>query len=134
MDVLGGRNITIVGAGRVGNALGAALFVWYQLLEKPRRPGSRDSQRGSLLGPAFSSDAIVAFLRGVDATHLFGKIRGEQSNKLGAELMTRREVSGLGINSERREPLRRAQFDFDLAPLAIMCAVARLVSNNILVA
>jgi len=76
----------------------------------------------------------IHFLRGVDATHLFGKIRGEQPNKLGAELMTRREVSGLGVNSERREPLRRAQFDFDLAPLAIMCAVARLVSNNILVA
>jgi carbamoyltransferase len=56
-------------AGDAGGALGAALFVWYQLLEKPRRPGSRDSQRGSLLGPAFSSDAIVAFLRGVDARY-----------------------------------------------------------------
>ena len=56
-------------AGDAGGALGAALFVWYQLLEKPRRPGGRDAQRGSLLGPAFSSDDIVAFLRGVDARY-----------------------------------------------------------------
>ena len=48
--------------------------------------------------------------------------------------MTRCEIAALGINSERRESLRWAEFDFDLAPLAIMCAVARLISDNILVA
>jgi carbamoyltransferase len=46
-------------AGDAGGALGAALFVWHQLLEHPRRPGAPDSQRGSLLGPAYS-DASVA--------------------------------------------------------------------------
>ena len=38
-------------AGDAGGALGAALFVWHQLLENPRRPGSPDGQQGSLLGP-----------------------------------------------------------------------------------
>src|SRR5439155_6903541 len=43
-------------------ALGAALFVSHQLLNKPRRPQPTDSQKGSLLGPQFSSADIRAFL------------------------------------------------------------------------
>ncbi len=43
-------------AGDAGGALGAALFVWHQLLEKPRHPEGRDSQRGSFLGPRFTTD------------------------------------------------------------------------------
>ena len=39
-------------AGDAGGALGAALFVWHQLLEKPRTRQQTDSQQGSLLGPA----------------------------------------------------------------------------------
>jgi carbamoyltransferase len=50
-------------AGDAGGALGAALMVWHQLLEKPRRVKSGDFQRGSLLGPAFSNDDIRAQLR-----------------------------------------------------------------------
>lgn len=46
-------------AGDAGGALGAALFVWHQLLEKPRcrdHTGTiRESQAGSLLGPEFSN-------------------------------------------------------------------------------
>ena len=38
-------------AGDAGGALGAALFVWHQLLDKPRRPEGRDAQQGSFLGP-----------------------------------------------------------------------------------
>src|SRR5207253_3203633 len=45
-------------AGDAGGALGAALFVWHQLLENPREPKGRDSQQGSLLGPAFSTGEI----------------------------------------------------------------------------
>lgn len=40
-------------AGDAGGALGAALFVHYQLLERPRDPGGSDLQQASLLGPAF---------------------------------------------------------------------------------
>ncbi len=49
-------------AGDAGGALGAALFVWYQLLDQPRRPDPRDAQYGSLLGPAFTPAAIERFL------------------------------------------------------------------------
>jgi carbamoyltransferase len=49
-------------AGDAGGALGAALFVWHQLLEKPRKLVSLDSQQGSLLGPRFSAGEIGRFL------------------------------------------------------------------------
>lgn len=49
-------------AGDAGGALGAALFVWHQLLNKPRQPQSTDSQEGSLLGPQFSASTIQALL------------------------------------------------------------------------
>jgi len=49
-------------AGDAGSAVGVALFVWHQLLEKERRPGRRDDQSVSLLGTAFDDDAIQDFL------------------------------------------------------------------------
>jgi carbamoyltransferase len=49
-------------AGDAGGALGAALFVWHQLMDKPRRLQPTDSQKGSLLGPQFPSSAIRVFL------------------------------------------------------------------------
>jgi carbamoyltransferase len=49
-------------AGDAGGALGSALFVWHQLLDKPRRTGSSDMQKGSLLGPRYSNDFIANFL------------------------------------------------------------------------
>jgi carbamoyltransferase len=50
-------------AGDAGGALGAALFVWHQLLDNPRRPdGVHDRQRGSLLGPAWSDEQVRGFL------------------------------------------------------------------------
>jgi carbamoyltransferase len=49
-------------AGDAGGALGAAQFVWHQLLDQPRRPNGRDAQQGSLLGPAYDDDAIAAVL------------------------------------------------------------------------
>jgi len=54
-------------AGDAGGALGVALFIWHQLLEKPRRPAPGDSQRGSLLGPRFSSLEVGAFLESAGA-------------------------------------------------------------------
>lgn len=50
-------------AGDAGGALGAALFVWNQLLEKPRTPNRQDSMLGSFLGPSFSPDQIHSFLQ-----------------------------------------------------------------------
>jgi carbamoyltransferase len=55
-------------AGDAGGALGAALFVWYQLLKKPRQIESHDDQQGSFLGPSFTSEQITAFLAGQGVT------------------------------------------------------------------
>ncbi|MEZ5316501.1 MAG: carbamoyltransferase [Vicinamibacterales bacterium] len=49
-------------SGDAGGALGAALFAWYQLLDQPRPPRTRDAQKGSLLGPRFSTDEVCASL------------------------------------------------------------------------
>ncbi len=51
-------------AGDAGGALGSALFVWHQLLNKPRAAAPGDSQRGSLLGPRFCADEIATLLDG----------------------------------------------------------------------
>jgi carbamoyltransferase len=49
-------------AGDAGGALGAALWVWHQLLGNERRPVATDSMAGSLLGPAASSTNLRAML------------------------------------------------------------------------
>lgn len=49
-------------AGDAGGALGAALFVWHQLLERPRTAAAGDSQQGSLLGPSFGPEEIEPLL------------------------------------------------------------------------
>ena len=48
-------------AGDGGNALGAALFAWHHLLDKPRTPSSK-RQKATLLGPAYSDAEIQAYL------------------------------------------------------------------------
>ncbi|HEY5227822.1 MAG TPA: carbamoyltransferase [Opitutaceae bacterium] len=50
-------------SGDAGGALGAALFVWYQLLENSRQPQVPDGQAGSLLGPSYTSRETEDFLR-----------------------------------------------------------------------
>ena len=56
-------------AGDAVGALGAALFVWHQLLDKPRPPRAADSQKGSFLGPRFETSDICAFLDAVGARY-----------------------------------------------------------------
>jgi carbamoyltransferase len=56
-------------AGDAGGALGSALFVWHQLLGKPRRVDPEDAQQGSLLGPRFSSADVRRFLDGAGAAY-----------------------------------------------------------------
>jgi len=53
-------------AGDAGGALGAALFVWNQLLGRPRNPNGQDAQQGSFLGPRFSDDEVDSTLDGAD--------------------------------------------------------------------
>ena len=49
-------------SGDAGGALGAALFTWYQLLEKPRTVMKEDSMQGSYLGPEPEDQSTRAFL------------------------------------------------------------------------
>jgi carbamoyltransferase len=49
-------------AGDAGGALGAALFVAHQLLDVPRAATGRDTLKGALLGPRFTTPGIRAFL------------------------------------------------------------------------
>jgi carbamoyltransferase len=58
-------------AGDAGGALGVALFIWHQLLEKPRTARALDSQRGSYLGPSFGDDEIRQFLEGAQARYRY---------------------------------------------------------------
>ncbi len=72
-------------AGDAGGALGAALFIWHQLLDNPRTAEPGDSQRGSLLGPAPDEGQIGAFL---DA-------RGARYRRHANDETLNREVAGL---------------------------------------
>jgi carbamoyltransferase len=54
-------------AGDAGGALGAALFVWHQLLGKPRMPLMPDGQDASLLGPRFGESDVARTLHAARA-------------------------------------------------------------------
>jgi carbamoyltransferase len=54
-------------SGDAGGALGAALFTWHQLLEKPRTPKAEDSMQGSYLGPEPDDESTRAFLEKEEA-------------------------------------------------------------------
>ena len=56
-------------AGDAGGALGAALFLHYQLLNNERKVQAHDSIAGSLLGPRYSNDEIGAFLKSNNIPH-----------------------------------------------------------------
>ena len=56
-------------SGDAGGALGAALHVWHQLLDEPRRPKASDSMNGSLLGPAANASDLKSFLAAKDARY-----------------------------------------------------------------
>ncbi|MCP4787484.1 MAG: carbamoyltransferase [Fuerstiella sp.] len=54
-------------AGDAGGALGVAMFIWHQLLERPRSVGPSDVQRGSYLGPEYDDETIAEFLTSIGA-------------------------------------------------------------------
>ncbi|MFX0145268.1 MAG: carbamoyltransferase [Candidatus Hodarchaeota archaeon] len=57
-------------AGDAGGALGAALLTWYQYLDKERVVnGNQDFQKGSFLGPSYTSDEIEEFFKNRDITY-----------------------------------------------------------------
>ena len=54
-------------AGDAGGALGAALAVWHRELDRPRTVISKDSMRGSYLGPSYDQESIEYALAKCDA-------------------------------------------------------------------
>ena len=56
-------------AGDAGGALGAALAIWHQYLDKPRTVLPGDSMKGSYLGPRFSDKEIKTYLDSVGAKY-----------------------------------------------------------------
>jgi carbamoyltransferase len=68
-------------SGDAGGALGAALYVWHQVLGKPRemKHARPDFMKGSALGPGFSNEQVKAFLdaNGIPATYMPDAQRNE---------------------------------------------------------
>jgi carbamoyltransferase len=54
-------------AGDSGGAVGAALHVWHQLLDRPRQGDGCDAMSGGWLGPSFTDDEIRTYLRSAGA-------------------------------------------------------------------
>jgi len=76
------RNIWVQpAAGDAGGALGAALFAWHQVLNRPRTcEAGRDAMRGSYLGPSFNDATVLEFLtaNGYPYRTLRGEARAEE--------------------------------------------------------
>ena len=80
-------------AGDAGGALGAALFVWYQLLNNERKVDGRDCQQASLLGPAYSNEQVRLFLDSVNAVYHSYQDQEQLFEKV-ADLIGREKVIG----------------------------------------
>jgi carbamoyltransferase len=80
-------------AGDAGGALGAALLVWHQVLGNERKiDGVNDSQRGSYLGPAYSNDEILAYVRAKQIP--FVELHDDELPRKIAELIKAQKVIG----------------------------------------
>jgi carbamoyltransferase len=80
-------------AGDAGGALGAALFVWYQLLRNKRTVNNNDMQQASMLGPAYSDDEIKQFLDSIGAKYRSYESEDELLNCI-VDLMEQEKVIG----------------------------------------
>ncbi len=56
-------------SGDAGGAIGSALCVWHQYLNKERKINKKDNQKGSLLGPEFSTEEIERDLKKFNARY-----------------------------------------------------------------
>jgi len=80
-------------AGDAGGALGAALFVWYQILDNPRTVEPMDSQQGSYLGPHYGTREIRAYLDSIGARYTVFEDEDALCRKV-AELLEAGKVVG----------------------------------------
>ena len=80
-------------AGDAGGALGAALFVWHQLMDNTRTPVRPDAQRGSFLGPQFDAEACRRTLEAAGAVYQAFDDEDELVEAI-AELLDQEKVVG----------------------------------------
>ena len=112
-------------AGDAGGALGAALFVHYQLLNNERKADSGDSMKGSLLGPKFSNDQVRAELDEIGAAYEFiedeGKLLETVANEVASEKVIGwfagrmefgpRALGARSLIGDARSPIMQAQMN-----------------------
>ena len=79
-------------AGDAGGAIGAALSVWHQYLEKPRQTNGSDKMKGSYLGPRFRPDEIQQYLDDVRA--VYRHFNESELCKTVAEILAKGNVVG----------------------------------------
>jgi carbamoyltransferase len=80
-------------AGDAGGALGAALSVWHRYLGNERaKPNGRDSQKGSYLGPAFSSEEIEAFCK--SKSYPYHNLSADNRSRIIAEQISQGKIVG----------------------------------------
>jgi SAM-dependent methyltransferase len=80
-------------ADDAGGALGAALFIWHQLLGKERVAVPRDSQSGSLLGPSYSDQEIREYLECIGTEYEYIEDEATLCGRV-ADLLTAGKVVG----------------------------------------
>jgi carbamoyltransferase len=80
-------------AGDAGGALGAALSVWYRYLGNERtNPKGKDCQKGSYLGPSFSTETICIYLE--NNKYPFHRLDQEKRAKTIAEQIAAGKIVG----------------------------------------
>ncbi len=82
-------------AGDAGGALGAALFVWHQLLNNARPARRHDAQYGSLLGPSYTPETTRAMLDGVGAVYHYYPDEGEVVRRIVEAIQSEQVVGHL---------------------------------------
>lgn len=73
-------------AGDAGGALGAALTIWHDELNRPRVINPKDSMRGAYLGPAYGQNAIEKNLMRCGA--IFETVSDEEVIELTAQALS----------------------------------------------
>jgi carbamoyltransferase len=81
-------------AGDAGGSLGAAQFVWHQIMDNPREVNGTDTQFGSYLGPRYTNDEIKSFLDSVGAKYSYFNTEDDLYREI-AGLIGSEKVTGL---------------------------------------
>jgi carbamoyltransferase len=128
-------------AGDAGGALGAALYAWHQLLDKPREINPLDSQQGSYLGPQFDSQHVRGYLDSIGAAYEHypnedelcrriaelldqGKILGHVSGRMefGPRALGHRSIIGDARNTKMQAAMNvKVKFRESFRPFAPSC-------------